>query len=164
MNISGIIYESVVDGVGIRNTIFVSGCRHGCALCHNKQTWDFNYGYEFTEDIQREFINKSKNNPLISGITLSGGDPMYSAKELLPFIIKYKQENPNHNIWIYSGFTYEEIMNDDMMKQLLLECDVLVDGLFMNNLKDLTLKFRGSLNQRIIDIKNSALNNITLIN
>lgn len=152
MYLSGITYESVVDGEGIRNVLYISGCKHCCKNCHNKKTWDFDYGSEFTEEKQLEFIDECKRNPLLDGLTLSGGDPMYSAKELIQFVKKYKKELPHHNIWIYSGFTYEEILSDTIMAQLLLECDVLVDGLYIEELKDLSLKFRGSSNQNIIYI------------
>lgn len=146
MNISGIIYDSVVDGEGIRNTLFISGCLHHCHGCHNPQTWDFNYGYEFTEEKQNEFIEKCKKNPLLDGITVSGGDPIYSSKELIPFLIKYKKENPTHTIWLYTGFKYEDIANNEVLKLV----DVLVDGEYIEELRDITLAFRGSKNQRII--------------
>lgn len=149
MNISGIVYDSVVDGEGLRNTLFVSGCRHGCKNCHNPQAWDFNYGYEFTKDLQSEFIKKCKENPMLDGITISGGDPIYSAKELMSFLKKYKEVNPSHTIWLYTGFKYEDIKNNEILKYL----DVLVDGEYIDELRDTTLAFRGSSNQRIIKLK-----------
>lgn len=150
MKISGIEYDSIVDGEGIRNTLFVSGCKHHCKNCHNPETWDKNYGEEFTLDRQKDFIDKCKSNILLDGITLSGGDAMYSAKELIPFVKKFKSECPDLNVWIYSGFTYEEILQDETMKELLNLCDVLVDGLYIDELRDITLQFKGSSNQRII--------------
>ena len=158
MYVSGIQYESVVDGIGIRNTLFISGCRHNCKGCHNPETHNFKYGYEFTIDKQEEFIKKCKENPLLDGITLSGGDPLFSANELIPFIDRYKKANPTHTIWIYSGFTFEQIKNNDEMFSLIKKCDILVDGKFILALKDLALKFRGSSNQRIIDIQKSLEN------
>lgn len=149
MNISGIVYDSVVDGEGLRNTLFVSGCRHDCKNCHNPQTWDFNYGYEFTKDLQNEFIKRCKENPMLDGITISGGDPIYSAKELMSFLKKYKEVNPSHTIWLYTGFKYEDIKNNEILKYL----DVLVDGEYIDELRDITLAFRGSSNQRIIKLK-----------
>lgn len=149
MNISGIVYDSVVDGEGLRNTLFVSGCRHDCKNCHNPQTWDFNYGYEFTKDLQNEFIKRCKENPMLDGITISGGDPIYSAKELMSFLKKYKKVNPSHTIWLYTGFKYEDIKNNEILKYL----DVLVDGEYIDELRDITLAFRGSSNQRIIKLK-----------
>lgn len=149
MNISGIVYDSVVDGEGIRNVIFVSGCLHKCKGCHNPQTWDFNYGYEFTQEIQNKFIEKCKENPMLNGITVSGGDPIYSSKELILFLKKYKKENPTHTIWLYTGFKCEDIKDNEILNFV----DVLVDGKFEIDKKDLTLAFRGSSNQRIIDVQ-----------
>lgn len=149
MNISGIVYDSVVDGEGIRNVIFVSGCLHKCKGCHNPQTWDFNYGYEFTQEIQNKFIEKCKENPMLNGITISGGDPIYNSKELIPFLKKYKKENPTHTIWLYTGFKWEEIEDNEILKLI----DILVDGEYIEKYKDVTLAFRGSSNQRIINLK-----------
>ncbi len=146
MNTSGIIYDSVVDGEGIRNTLFISGCLHHCHGCHNPQTWDFDYGYKFTKEKQKEFIKKCKDNPLLDGITISGGDPIYSSKELIPFLKEYKKENPTHTIWLYTGFKYEDIKDNEILKLI----DVLVDGEYIEDLRDITLAFRGSSNQRII--------------
>lgn len=149
MNISGIIYDSVVDGEGIRNTLFVSGCLHHCHGCHNPQTWDFDYGYKFTKEKQKEFIKKCKDNPLLDGITVSGGDPIYSSKELIPFLKEYKKENPTHTIWLYTGFKYEDIKDNEILKLI----DVLVDGKYIKEFRDITLAFRGSSNQRIIRLE-----------
>lgn len=153
MKISGIVYDSLVDGEGIRNTIFISGCKHMCKGCHNPNTWDFNYGVEFTYDKQIEFINKCKENVLLDGITISGGDGMYSARELLKFIKLYKKHNPLHTIWIYTGFTYEELLKNKYQNEVLKLCDVLVDGKYIDELRDVTLKFKGSSNQRIIKLQ-----------
>lgn len=149
MNISGIVYDSVVDGEGIRNVIFVSGCLHKCKGCHNPQTWDFNYGYEFTQEVQNNFIERCKENPMLNGITISGGDPIYNSKELIPFLKKYKKENPTHTIWLYTGFKWEEIEDNEILKLI----DILVDGEYIEKYKDVTLAFRGSSNQRIINLK-----------
>lgn len=151
MNISGVVYDSIVDGEGLRNTIFVSGCLHHCKGCQNPQTWDFNYGYEFTEEKQNEFIKACKDNPILDGITISGGDPIYSTEELIPFLKKYKKENPSHTIWLYTGFRYSDIKDNEILKLI----DVVVDGEYIEELKDITLAFRGSSNQRIINIKNN---------
>ena len=156
MNIGGIVYESLVDGEGIRNVIFTSGCVHGCKGCHNKKLWDFNYGEEFTLKKQMEFIEECKTNPLLDGITLSGGEPMLFPQTLFLFIKEYKKANPNHTIWIYTGFTYEDCLKNEERTKLLSLCDVLVDGKFESNKKDPSLKFRGSSNQRIINLKNST--------
>lgn len=150
MFISGITYNSLVDGEGIRNVLYISGCKHYCKGCHNPQTWSFTYGSEFSKEVQLEFIKKCSSDPLLDGITISGGDPMYSADELTSFLKLYKEHCPNHTIWIYSGFTYDEIKANPHMNEVLKYCSVLVDGLFVQELKDLNLKFRGSSNQNII--------------
>lgn len=160
MNIAGFIEESLVDGEGIRSVVFISGCKHKCRGCHNPSTHNFNCGVEFTIEKQLEVINKIKSNPLIDGITISGGDPFFSAKEVNKFVRLLKHHIPNINIWIYSGFKFEQIFNgnDSYMVQLLMSCDVLVDGRFEIEDRNLDLKFRGSNNQRIIDIKSSFNN------
>jgi anaerobic ribonucleoside-triphosphate reductase activating protein len=144
-------YDSIVDGVGVRAVLFVSGCLHKCKGCHNPETHDFNFGKEFTIKMQNELIEYCKRD-MVNGITFSGGDPMYNASNLLFFAKRFKAECPDKDIWIYSGFTYEEILEDNNMKRLLKECDILVDGKFEVNNQDKTYSFRGSYNQRIIDI------------
>ncbi|ASA22581.1 anaerobic ribonucleoside-triphosphate reductase activating protein [Paenibacillus donghaensis] len=156
MNISGYIKESIVDGQGLRAVVFFSGCYHNCFGCHSPQTHDKNYGEEFTESKQQEIIEDIKSNPLLSGLTLSGGDCFFSAKEVIKFVIKLKNEIPDINIWVYTGFTIEQLMGKKDNKYKLLEmCDVLVDGKFEIGLRDTTIKFAGSRNQRILDVKES---------
>ena len=155
MNISGINFESIADGIGVRVVVFVSGCLHNCKGCHNPASHSFTAGRVFTLDLQDEIVDYIHDTPFISGLTLSGGDPMYSAIELLPFIQRLRYELPNMSIWIYSGFTYEEILRDTDMFALLRLCDVLVDGLFILEQRDITLAYRGSTNQRLIDIQSS---------
>lgn len=161
MNISGIVHESLVDGLGIRTTIFISGCKHNCKGCQNPEVQNFNNGKEFTLDIQRYIVNQIKNNPLIQGITLSGGDPMFSAEDICEFLKLAKGELVNINIWCYTGFTFEEIIasKDIHMMELLKMCDVIVDGKFIEEEKDITLAFKGSRNQRIIDVQKSLNQN-----
>lgn len=153
MYLSGIVYESVVDGEGFRNVLFISGCKHYCEGCHNPSTWSFTRGEPFTLEKQIQFIQECERNPLIDGITLSGGDPFFSALEVIEFVKLYKSKLPGHTIWIYSGFTYEEILKDATKKQLLDLCDVLVDGKFDKNCQYPLKPFRGSANQRIIYLK-----------
>lgn len=156
MKISGIEYESIVDGPGLRNTIFVSGCEHHCKGCHNPETWDVNYGQEFTKDLQNEFINKCKNNFLLKGITISGGDPLYIyKKEVLDFLDTFKRELPQLSVWLYTGY----VMTIDTLKELEDKVDVVVDGEFELENRDITLNYRGSPNQRIINIKESIKQN-----
>lgn len=155
MHISGINFESLVDGEGLRATIYISGCNHKCKGCQNINTWDFSYG-KIVDDNIIDFINQelNKRKNMLSGITLSGGDPMYSASEVIDFISKI--EIPNNDIWIYSGFYKEEIDKDKNMNNLLNKCNVLIDGPFILEQRDITLKFRGSANQRIWRKDNSG--------
>lgn len=164
MKYGGIEYDSIVDGLGVRAAVFISGCYHNCPGCHNPKTHDFNYGKEFTAEVQNEVIKYvKKSSEYVDGITLTGGDPMYSANELLFFVKKFKAECPDKDIWIYSGFTYEEIIENKDMKRLLKQCNVLVDGLYDENQKDQTLSFKGSYNQRIIDIWESLTSKSIII-
>ncbi len=152
IRIAGVVKESIVDGKGIRFTLFTQGCPHGCKGCHNPESHNINGGY----DIEAEkVIAEFNKNPLLSGITFSGGEPIIQAKELIPIAEAVTRQGKN--CWIYSGWTFEELMekNDADINKLLSLCDVLVDGKYEENERDLTLLFRGSLNQRIIDLKKS---------
>ena len=156
MRISGIEYESIVDGPGLRNTIFVSGCEHHCKGCHNPETWDPTTGQIFTKEMQNDFINKCNSNFLLKGITISGGDPLYIyKKEVLDFLKIFKQHAPHLNVWLYTGYT----MTIDKLKELENLVDIVVDGEFILDQRDITLKYRGSPNQRIINVKESLKNN-----
>ena len=153
MNYAQIRPFDVANGEGIRVTIFLTGCNFNCKGCFNKEYQDFNYGKVWKEETTREVITYLKNENTV-GITLLGGEPMEHAKELLPIIKEirtYMREE--QDIWIYSGYTLEQIKRDKEKLDLLLECDIIVDGLYKEELKDLTLRFRGSSNQRIINIK-----------
>lgn len=161
MNIAGIDYESINDGEGVRTTIFVSGCSHKCPNCHNPQTHDVNYGIEFTDKLKNEIIDNIKKRPFISGITLSGGDPLYSnnLSEVLIFIKEIKSKFPNKTIWIYTGYEFKEILNNPLRTKIAELCDVIVDGRYIDSLADLTYKWAGSTNQRVIDVKKSLEHN-----
>jgi anaerobic ribonucleoside-triphosphate reductase activating protein len=138
----------VNNGEGCRVTLWVAGCTHHCKGCHNPQTWSFKSGREFTEDIKNKLYNVLKL-PYIKGITLSGGDPLDSFDDIFELVKDIKNSFNNKDIWLFSGYTLEDIQNSD--KNIILEyIDVLVDGEFKEELKDLTLKFRGSSNQRIL--------------
>lgn len=161
MYISGFIEESIVDGSHVRSVVFISGCLHRCPHCHNPETWSFTYGKEFTKEEQIKICERIKNNPLVKGLTLSGGDPLYSSNEVIEFIKLYKKYNPSHDIWLYTGFVWEEIKDEYI--DLLRLIDVLVDGKFDLCKRNLGLKFKGSSNQRIIDVKKSLkMNDIVL--
>lgn len=152
MNFAQIRKYDVANGTGIRTVIFVTGCTHNCRNCFNKEYQDFNYGEVWTEAETGKLIEFLKDDN-VSGLTLLGGEPMQNL-ELIQVLkaVKDKVEKP---IWVYSGYTYEEIMENEKRTELLKLCDVLVDGRFVEELKDLKLKFRGSSNQRIIDVKKS---------
>ena len=149
--IIGIDPESVSDGPGVRFTIFFSGCRHHCPGCHNPDAQDFSAGVDFDDPMQEKVIDHIARCPIISGVTLSGGEPMFSAKDVLRFVRRLKEKLPAINIWLYTGFTYEELSGTEQ-KALLELCDVLADGRFEQDNLDLSLSCRGSTNQRIIDL------------
>ena len=151
MNIAKIKYNDIADGLGVRTTVFVSGCRRYCSGCQNPEAWDFDYGEPFTEETQRK-IFKSIEPYWIQGLTVCGGEPFEPENEaaLLPFLKEFRELYPIKDVWIYSGFTYEELKGREMLKC----CDVLVDGPFVAELKDAGLAFRGSRNQRIIQMEN----------
>ncbi|MDD4804874.1 MAG: anaerobic ribonucleoside-triphosphate reductase activating protein [Candidatus Pacebacteria bacterium] len=155
MNLAGIIHESIVDGQGIRTVLFISGCKHNCYNCQNKELQNKNYGIPFTSAIENKIINYIKNDILVDGITLSGGDPMYSAKELIPFLQKFKTAFPNKTVWLYTGFLFESIQDNPIMNYI----DVVVDGKYDEKLNDYQQIFKGSSNQRIIDTQKSLQNN-----
>lgn len=156
MNYMDIKKYDIANGVGIRVSLFVSGCTHKCKGCFNADAWDFNSGKKFDDNVFSELLN-ALNNYYIKGLTLIGGEPFENnnAKELIPYIKKIKEILPSKDIWAYSGYTYEEILNDNEKYELLKFVDVLVDGRFILELKNPSLAFRGSSNQRIIDIKKS---------
>ena len=146
----------VANGPGVRVSIFVSGCHHHCEGCFNSEAWDFNYGNDFTEDTIQEII-EAMNHDYITGLSLLGGEPfeLINQKGLLPLLKKVKDVYPDKTIWAYSGFLYDELKEMDYpeTKEILSLIDVLVDGKFVESLKDPNLYFRGSSNQRVIDMK-----------
>ena len=151
LRIAGTVAESIVDGPGFRFTLFTQGCPHHCEGCHNPETHDFNGGSEMSTD---EVIKKLLSNPLTDGITFSGGEPFEQAGECA-VIAKAAREN-GLNVWAYSGYTFDELLvkaekQPDVMELLKLT-DVLVDGRFVLEQRSLSLKWRGSANQRILDV------------
>ena len=159
------IKESINEGESLRSVIYISGCKHNCPNCFSQQTWNFEYGVEFTEKIQDKIINDIKENILVKGITICGGDSFYSPQDMIVFVEKFREQLPLHTIWVYTGFLYEEILNDTntLMLEYLKLVDVMVDGKFEESEKDLTLKFRGSSNQRIINIQESLKQNKVIL-
>ena len=154
MNMAGFYDESISNGLGWRVVLFVSGCPHHCPGCHNLAAQDFNYGQAFNK---QEIINRICENSILKGVTISGGEPLCpeNIPEVLDFIKDLKKVRPNFNIWCYSGYTLEELESrtDEVTKETLKNIDVLVDGQFKQDLKNPTLKFRGSENQRILDVQ-----------
>lgn len=145
----------ISNAPGICTTLFVSGCTHDCDGCFNKEQQDFNYGNEFTKEIEDEFIEYSKSKQ-VKGVNILGGEPMQQLMDntLLNLLRRIKKET-NKPIWLWSGYTYEEIISNSRRLELLEEVDVLIDGKFEISKRDLMLKYRGSSNQRIIDVKKS---------
>ena len=160
MNIAGIISDSIVDGPGLRTTVFFQGCAHKCKGCHNEWTWNYNQGKDFLDNSE-EILNKLSewlDKDYIDGITLSGGDPLdqddYTLQILLGFINWFRKKYPSKTIWCYTGYIYENLKG--LKKKVADSCDVLVDGPYKEELRDIAhTPFRGSTNQRIINIKNT---------
>ena len=146
------------NGPGIRTSLFVSGCTHQCMGCFNQDYKKFNYGHVWTTDVKTSFI-QHVNAPMIKGVTILGGEPFDQIKDddLLELVRSLKAQT-NKSIWIYSGYTFEEITSHPKRFEILKYCDVLVDGQFVQALKDLKLRFRGSSNQRILDVSQSIEN------
>ncbi len=165
MNYSIIKEFDVADGPGIRTSIFVTGCTHACKGCFNKDIWDFNSGKKFTQETINYMIKLLKRD-FITGLTLLGGEPLDPRNQewICKLVKEVKQELPNKTIWCYSGYTYEYITdymykNLPYTKEIIKNVDVLVDGKFMHKLVDLKLQFRGSANQRVIDLRKTEKEN-----
>ena len=158
MKYGNIKFVDSSNGEGVRVSLFVSGCRNHCKGCFNEVTWDFNYGEDFTEIQENEIIEFCKKS-FISGLTILGGEPFEEENQtaLLPFIRKFKEECPDKTLWMFTGYVYEkDLINggrkckENVTKEILDNVDVLVDGPFILEQKDLTLPFRGSRNQRLL--------------
>lgn len=149
IRIAGVVRESIVDGPGFRFVVFCQGCPHGCPGCHNPATHDFEGGYDC--DIEK-IISAVDANPLLDGVTFSGGEPFCQPEAFYNLGIELKKRNLN--LLAYTGFTYEELtaMEDEFVHKLLSILDLLVDGRYVQEERDLTLLFRGSKNQRVIDM------------
>jgi len=151
MNYAQIKEFDTANGTGVRTTLFVSGCTHQCQGCFNGAYQDFKYGKKWNETVEKKFL-ESVENPQIMGVTILGGEPFQQDDDLLNLLKKI-----NKNIWIYSGYSYEEILKNEERKELLSYCDVLVDGPFIQAQRDFKLRFKGSRNQRIINVKKSLI-------
>ena len=154
LRLAGVVRESIVDGPGIRMTVFVQGCPHHCKGCHNEHTWDFDGGYTVTVD---RILEEAAKDKLLKGVTLSGGEPFTQAKALAE--LSKKAHAMGLNIFCYTGYTFEYLYahfnEHPEYKELLEQCDWLVDGPFIEEQMSLMLHFRGSRNQRILDVKAS---------
>lgn len=160
IRIASYVNDSIVDGPGLRFVIFTQGCLIGCPFCHNKETWDLNGGTIVDLDF---LVSKWRKNPLIEGITLSGGDPLLQPEASL-YLLR-KAHETGLNVLVYSGETYEVLLKKDnpSIKAILEEADYLIDGPYVHPLQDLTLLYRGSKNQRFIDLmKTRKTGNVTL--
>ena len=148
----------MVDGPGFRTSIYCAGCRHQCPGCHNPQSWGFDQGEEMTVEQLMRIITA---DPYTQGVTFSGGDPMYQAAGFAE-LARHIHRRTQKDVWCYTGFTFESLIHDDQ-RELLSELDVLVDGPFVQAQHDPDLLFRGSSNQRIIDVQASLYSGETVL-
>ncbi len=167
MNYGQVFYADTANGIGARISLFVSGCTHHCPGCFNEETWDFNFGDPFTKEVEDDIIEHLRPS-YIDGLSLLGGEPMEAQNQraLLPFLERVKQEVPHATVWIYSGYTCEELQDTEnrrchteATRRILELADILVDGKFILAEKDVKLRFRGSRNQRILELKESLREN-----
>lgn len=170
MNYAGIKYCDIANGLGCRTVLFVSGCRNHCKDCFQPHTWDFNYGEVFDDRVQQEILESLKP-AYVKGLTLLGGEPFEPENQeaLVPFVKKVRETYPDKDIWAFTGYIYDKDLVEGGRKygeftdELLSMIDVLVDGPFIAEEKDITLKFRGSRNQRVLNLKETRKNgNIVL--
>ena len=158
MNYEQIDKCSVSNGIGVRTVLWVSGCDIHCRNCHNPQTWDFNSGIPFTDDTMQEILY-DLSKPYIKGLTLSGGHPLdpQNIPKVLEIVKRVKMVFHNKDMWIYSGYEWESIIKDETLREIMRYTDVLVDGAYVDSLRDIYLPWAGSKNQRVIDIKNTLV-------
>lgn len=152
LEILNILEDTMVDGPGFRTSIYCAGCRHKCPGCHNPQSWDFSGGHAVSTD---EIMRVVEADPFARGVTFTGGDPMYQPEGFAELARAIRQRTPQKDIWCYTGFTFEQLLHNPRQRALLDLIDVLVDGPFVKAQRDETLVFRGSRNQRIIDVQAS---------
>ncbi len=169
MNYANIKAFSIENGTGVRVSLFVSGCRHHCKGCFNAETWDFNYGQPFTAETEDEVIEAMRPD-YMAGLTLLGGDPAEPENQeaLLPLLRRVKNELPGKTVWTYTGYLYEDFLPGGRAycaatEEYLSLCDIMVDGPFILEKKNIQLKFRGSENQRVIDLAKTREQNKVVI-
>ena len=173
MNYGEIKKYDIANGIGVRTSLFVSGCRHHCKGCFNPETWNFEYGKTYTKETENDIVS-SLAPYYISGLTVLGGEPFEPENQatIVGLLKRVKEEYPDKNIWVYSGYLFEELMGKipsharcEVTDEMLSYIDILVDGEFVKAKKDISLHFRGSSNQRIIDVKKTLeTGEISLIN
>ena len=168
MNYHNITYPDMNNGDGLRVVLWLSGCSHHCYTCQNPQTWDVNSGIPFDESAKEELF-RELDKDYISGLTLSGGDPLHEANldDVLELVNRFRLSFPNKSIWIYSGYRWSEIFNDGVYltrdcagwkrREIVKKCDVMIDGKYMDSLRDPQLKWKGSSNQHVINIEKSMI-------
>lgn len=171
MRILSITSPDLSNGLGCRITVWVAGCSHKCPGCHNKFAWNYDIGDDLSNDVIRQKIcdtlEKELDKPYIKGVTFSGGDPLDQPNDRLEYLLALvkgikEKYGDTKDIWIYSGDTYENLIKDELKQEILFYCDILVDGPFIQEKMAHNIPFRGSSNQRIIDIKES-INKNTII-
>ncbi len=155
LRVIDIVDGTIVDGPGLRTSIYLAGCLHKCPGCHNESTWPFDAGHDVTVEQIMDHVRENDFN-----VTFSGGDPLYQPEALVPACKAIK--SLGKTIWCYTGFTYEDVLASAMMRPVLDVIDVLVDGPFIMDMRDTALRFRGSSNQRIIDVR-SSLSSDTIV-
>ncbi|MCZ1264249.1 anaerobic ribonucleoside-triphosphate reductase activating protein [Paenibacillus tundrae] len=152
MNLYGYIPESVNEGPGLRAVLFISGCRHACPGCFSPGSWSFRAGEPFTEERQQQILREVTSHPLLEGVTLCGGDPFFSAAECSSWVRQLRAARPDLTVWAYTGFVYEELITDPSRAELSRLCEVIIDGPYIAAERDVSLPFRGSRNQRIVNV------------
>lgn len=157
MRYAGIIRNDVAAGQGVNVTFFVQGCDQHCPGCHNQQTWDFDGGYEFTQDTMNDIINSLSANGVQRNLSIMGGEPLHPNNLFLTNLIieEVKKVYPNIKIYLWTGYIYENLLekNEKLLQNILENIDVLIDGPFIKEQRDITLAMRGSRNQRVIELK-----------
>ena len=167
INYHNITKDDMNNGEGVRVVLWVAGCEHHCPECHNPETWHIFSGIPFDDEALEELKTELRKD-YVSGITFSGGDPLssWNRKTIYYLMRLLKKEFPDKNVWVYTGYTYEELLDDLKDAEIwgiLNMCDVLVDGKYIKDLRDTSLKWRGSSNQRVIDVKRSLATNVVTL-
>lgn len=159
---AGIEYDDVANGTGLGAVFFTQGCPHHCPECQNPQTWSMDGGMKFTDAVFEQLIQYFYDIPYASRLTLSGGDPLVNPELVYFIIFKFKQLFPEKSVWLYTGYKFEDVYkveSKDLINKIIRLCDIVIDGKFDISKRDITLQFRGSSNQRIIDIKETIKQN-----